>query len=124
MDTVNRAQLVSRYLEVWNETDADRRQSMVNVTWETDGSYTDPLFAVRGHDQIAGLIGGFQHQYPGLRFVQTGDVESHHNLARFTWDLVTLEGHIVAKGMDVALIAPDERLTAVAGFFDQAPDLG
>ena len=124
MDTVNRSNLVSRYIEDWKETDSDRRQSMLNSTWEPDGSYTDPMFAVRGHEEIGGLITGFQHQYPDLRFVHTVEVESHHNLARFTWELVTLEGHIVAKGMDVVLVATDGRLTAVAGFFDQAPDLG
>ncbi len=121
--TATRTDQVSRYLATWNETDADRRLEMIAELWEETGSYTDPLFAVRGVTQIHELIGGFQAQYPGLTFVQTGEVEVHHNLARFTWDLVSSTGDIQAKGTDIALFAESGRLSAIAGFFDQAPIL-
>jgi hypothetical protein len=122
--TATRTDQVSRYLETWNETDADLRLEAIADLWDENGSYTDPLFAVRGVMQIHELIGGFQAQYPGLTFAQTGEVEAHHNLARFTWDLMTPAGDVIAKGMDVALFAEDGRISAIAGFFDQAPVLG
>jgi hypothetical protein len=122
--TTTRTEQISRYLQTWNETNAERRLQTIAEIWEESGSYTDPLFAVRGVSQIDELIGGFQQQYPGLTFVQTGEPEVHHNLARFTWDLVAPDGEIGAKGTDIALFAENGRIEAIAGFFDQAPVLG
>jgi hypothetical protein len=116
--------LVENYLTCWNETDPARRQALIATTWEPDATYTDPLFAVAGSDQINDLIGGFQQQYPGLSFVQTGQIEAHHNLVRFTWDLVAPTGDVIAKGADVGIVSDAGRISGIGGFFDQAPVLG
>ena len=122
--TANRTDLVSTYFKIWNEKDNSSRLAKIQELWEEDGSYTDPLHAVRGHSQISELMGGFHQKYPGFTFVGTGEVDAHHNFARFTWDLVTLSGDIVAKGTDIALFSDDDRIIGLGGFFDQAPALG
>jgi hypothetical protein len=116
--------LVANYIAAWNETGAAERQQAIAVTWEPEGTYTDPLFDVRGADAINGLIGGFQQQYPGLTFVHTGEIEAHHDLVRFTWDVQAPDGTVIAKGMDVGTVSGNGKLLAIAGFFDQAPVLG
>ena len=48
-------------------------------------------------------------------------VDSHHNVARFGWELVPPEGgESVVEGFDVAMIE-DGRIGSVVGFLDKAP---
>jgi hypothetical protein len=57
-------------------------------------------------------------RFPGHRFRRTGDVESHHDRVRFTWDLAPEAGVPVVSGTDFGVVTPDNRLHAITGFFD------
>ncbi|NED08772.1 nuclear transport factor 2 family protein, partial [Streptomyces sp. SID6648] len=46
---------VARYLEAWNAA-PDAVAKAVAAAWTEDGSYTDPLADVRGHEQIAAVV--------------------------------------------------------------------
>ena len=119
MSTIN--DLVGRYLQVFNETDADRRGAIVDAIYADDCSYTDPLASVAGKAGVSAFIGGVQKQFPGVRFVLNGRIDAHHEQARFTWHAV-VEGLVepVAIGFDV--IALDKgRIRQVFGFLDKAP---
>jgi SnoaL-like domain len=117
------AKLVERYLSTWNETDPGARRSAVASLWAEDGGYVDPLATVSGHDQISDLIGAVQEQAPGHVFRLLGDrVDAHHNVVRFSWELVPASGgDSVAIGFDVASIEDDGRIENVIGFLDKAP---
>jgi hypothetical protein len=80
-------EIIKRYLQAWNETDADARHALVAALWAADGPYTDPLADVRGADEIAGLMGAAQQEFAGLVFSLGGAVDANHNQARFTWHL-------------------------------------
>ena len=115
--------LVERYIETWNEPALDARRAAVAELWADDGTYTDPLAAVRGHDEIAGLIGAVQAQFPGhvIRLADEG-VDAHHGIGRFRWELVPATGgEPVVVGFDVAVTGEDGRLASVLGFIDKAP---
>lgn len=114
--------LVERYLETWNETDAERRAKAIGDLFTADARYIDPLAAVAGHDGIGAVIQGAQEQFAGLTFELLGDVEAHHNIARFRWGLVTESGaEPVAIGFDVAVTTEDGRIEGVYGFLDKVP---
>ncbi len=98
-------EIIKRYLEAWNETDAAARLALVASLWAADGSYTDPLADVRGPDAIAGLIGAAQQQFPGLVFTLGGPVDANHNQARFTWHLGPAGGEPVVIGFDVVVLS-------------------
>ncbi len=117
------AELVQRYLDNWNETDPAARRAAVAAVWADDGSYVDPLVSVAGHDQISRVIGAFHEQMPGYVFRLLDDnVDSHHNIARFRWELVPAAGgESVAIGFDVAVTGDDGRIENVLGFLDMAP---
>ncbi len=120
---MNTQQLVERYLDTWNETDGQARRAAVADVWADDAQYVDPLAEVTGHDQISELIGAVQQQVPGhvFRLSDTG-VDAHHNVARFSWELVPATGgESLAVGFDVAEIEEDGRIARVLGFLDKAP---
>ncbi|MDX3228762.1 nuclear transport factor 2 family protein [Streptomyces sp. ME19-01-6] len=113
---------VARYFEAWNATDAEARAKAVAAAWSEDGSYTDPLADVSGHDQLAAVIAGSQEQFPGFVFQHTGTVDGHHDTARFTWELVgAADGSAPVAGTDVIMLAEDGRIRTVLGFLDRVP---
>ena len=60
--------IVRRYLDSFNETDARRRRAAIDALYTEDCSYTDPNVAVSGRDGIDAYIAGVQKQFPGVVF--------------------------------------------------------
>ena len=113
--------IVHRYIDSWNQTDAGRRRAAIRELYAENAGYTDPLAAVQGWDAIDQFIAGAQQQFKGLVFSLAGKVDAHHDTARFTWHL----GAPGAKeplviGFDVA-VAENGRLRQVYGFLDKVP---
>jgi SnoaL-like domain len=116
-------ELVSRYIAAWNEPDAGARSKAVAELWTENGTYTDPLVAVAGHQAIKAVIGGAREMFPGHVFRLMDGVDGHHDIARFRWALAPVSGgEPTAVGFDVAVIAEDGRLRGVYGFLDKAPE--
>jgi ketosteroid isomerase-like protein len=117
------AAAVTRYFEAWNATDADALAKAVAAAWTEDGTYTDPLADVRGHEQIAAVVQAAHERFPGFEFKLTGDVDGNHHIARFSWDLVsTADGSAPVAGSDVITLTEDGRITSVLGFLDRLPE--
>lgn len=113
--------LAERYIAVWNESDPVQRRLLVERLWSGDARYVDPLADVSGHDGIDTMIGAVQGQFPGMTFSLAGDVDAHHEQARFCWELGAEGSAALVFGFDVALRGPDGRLVLVLGFLDKVP---
>ncbi|WP_225839634.1 nuclear transport factor 2 family protein [Streptomyces sp. NK08204] len=114
---------VARYFEAWNATEAEALAKAVAAAWTGDGTYTDPLADVSGHEQIAEVIRAAHEQFPGFEFRLAGDVDGNHHIARFSWELVsTADGSAPVAGSDVVALAEDGRITSVLGFLDRLPE--
>ena len=110
--------LIDRYIATWNETDAGRRRDLIAQTWAENASYLDPMLQGEGREGIDAMICTVQERYPAHRFRRTGDVESHHDRVRFSWEFAPDDGPAVAKGTDFGVVTLDNQLAAVTGFFD------
>ena len=94
----------------------------VAAAWTEDGGYTDPLADVRGHEGIAAVIAAAREQFPGFEFRLTGVVDGHHDIARFSWELVSAaDGSAPVAGSDVITLDGQGRIRAVLGFLDRVP---
>jgi hypothetical protein len=113
--------IIKRYIDVWNESDPQRRRALIAEVFADDADYTDPLGSVAGHDAIAAFVASAQAQFPGLEFNLAGPVDSHHCQARFRWHLgFPGADEPIVVGFDVAVIEND-RLRSVYGFLDRVP---
>ncbi|MEV0934396.1 nuclear transport factor 2 family protein [Streptomyces phaeochromogenes] len=113
---------VARYFEAWNAGGKEALTKAVAAAWTADGTYTDPLSDVRGHDGITAVIAGAHEQFPGFEFRLTGAVDGHHDLARFSWELVAVaDGSAPVAGFDVITLSDDGRIRSVHGFLDRVP---
>jgi hypothetical protein len=118
--TMNVQELVQRYIDVWNETDPQRRRAAIDRLYTEDCAYTDPIGAVSGRAGVDAFIAGVQKQFPGIEFRLSGAVDAHHQQARFYWHAGGPGAEPAAIGFDVALL-DGERIRAVYGFLDKAP---
>ncbi|HTP21459.1 MAG TPA: nuclear transport factor 2 family protein [Solirubrobacteraceae bacterium] len=114
------ATIVRTYIEMWNETDPQRRRELVSATLTDDASYLDPIMAGQGVEEISDMIGAAQAQHPSHRFELVDGPDAHHDRVRFTWSLGSPAGEPVAVGVDFATTADDGRMRDVTGFLEPA----
>ncbi|MFI1098017.1 nuclear transport factor 2 family protein [Streptomyces sp. NPDC020917] len=112
--------LAERYIAAWNETDPAARRELIGEVFADDGRYTDPLADVTGPDALDAVVGAVQGQFAGLVFT-LGPVDTHHHIARFTWELGPAGGEALVVGFDVAVTGEDGRIHSVLGFLDKVP---
>ena len=114
--------VVDKYIAVWNETDASARRKKIDDLWAQNGVYVDPLASVTGRDGFDQVVGGAQGQFQGLTFVRGRTFDEHHNVVRFTWELVPAAGaEAIVIGFDVAALDDDGLISSVHGFIDKMP---
>jgi hypothetical protein len=113
--------LIEGYLACWNETDSATRRELIAKTWADDASYVDPLVDAHGHDAIDAAIVAAQGQFPGHVFTLAGPVDTHHDVARFSWGLGRVGDDPLVLGSDVASVGADGRFARVVGFHDKVP---
>src|SRR5438552_2420525 len=99
--------LADRYIAVWNETDAERRQALIAQTWTETASYLDPMMAGEGHAGIDGLVRGVQTQFPDFRFHLIGTPNGYQDRLRFVWGLGVEGQPPVVIGTDFGVVAAD-----------------
>ncbi|PJJ05524.1 SnoaL-like protein [Streptomyces sp. 2333.5] len=116
------AQAVGRYFEAWNAVGEGALGKAVAAAFDEGVTYTDPLADVAGHEGLAAVIAGAHAQFPGFVFRPLGDVDGHHDIARFGWELVsTADGSAPVAGFDVVRLGEDGRIRSVLGFLDRVP---
>lgn len=114
-------ELIDSYLACWNETDPPARRALIERTWAADARYVDPMADATGVEAIDATIAAVQGQFPGFVFRLDGDVDAHHNQARFRWGLGPDGAEPVVVGFDVAVADAAGRLASVFGWLDRVP---
>ena len=84
--------IANRYIALWNETNADRRQALMAV----------------------------QQRLPAFRFALIGQPDGYGDNVRFSWQLGPEGADGPIKGTDFASL-DNGRLKEVVGFLDQVP---
>lgn len=115
------AQLIDNYLRTWNETDPLRRRVLIEEVYTEHAAYTDPMAQAQGWDAIDATVAAVQGMFPGHHFRIAGNVDAHHDLARFQWHLVAPgAAEPLVIGFDVAEL-DGGRIRRVHGFLDKVP---
>jgi len=115
--------LIDAHLDAYADPDAKRRAAVVQRIWAAGGQLIDPPLAASGHAQIVEQGDLLLKQFPGHRFVRSSGIDSHHDMARYAWQLVGPSGAAVLEGVDIAQVDHEGRLVQVTGFFGPLPAL-
>jgi hypothetical protein len=108
---------IDSHLEAYASADVDRRNTLVATGWNTDGELVDPPLAGRGHAEISGLAEVVLTHYAGHHFERTTAVDSHHDFARYGWNLVGPDGTVAVTGTDFVEFDGAGKLLRIVGFF-------
>ena len=120
--TTDLGALLERYLDAWNTDDPARRRAAIEATWAPDHQFTDPLASATGHDELEAFITQVRGHYPGSAFRAVSGVDAHHDVARWSWELITADGTVAAVGHDSVQLADDGRIRRFVGFFGPLPE--
>jgi hypothetical protein len=113
--------VVDRYVAFWNATDANERQRLADTTFSDNVSNHAPIGVLRGVDELIGFRNQFAQHSPGYQFRARSEPQTHHGRARLQWELV-VDGKSFATGTDVLQLDDGDRITAIVGFLDRAPE--
>jgi hypothetical protein len=109
--------IVERYFDTWNEPDTGKRLALAEQTWEHGARHVDPNVDVTGAVGFSEMVAAVHQQYPGYTFRLASTVEAHHDVVRFSWEIVDPDGNVALSGIDVGKIAEGGRLVSITGFF-------
>jgi hypothetical protein len=110
---------IDDYFAMWNEPDAELRAALIARAWAPDGRYRDPALEADGHAELSDMVESVQARFPGHRFRRLSAVDSHHDEARFAWQLADEDGQVAVAGIDVAGFDGDGRIKRISGFFGE-----
>jgi hypothetical protein len=114
--------VVRRYVEIWNQPDGTLRAKAAAELLTGECRFVDPIADVTGPDGLAAVIGGVHERFPGHRIRPIGEADTHHDVLRFSWELVPdAGGDSVVIGTDVLTLTGDGQVEAISGFFDKVP---
>lgn len=117
------ADAVDCYIAIWNLRDRTARAQAVRTIFTADATYTDPIADVAGHDDIDAVISIVQTQFSGCAFKLLGKVNSHHRIARFSWELVSPENEFPeALGSEIAIFTDRLQIKTIYAFLDKLPN--
>jgi ketosteroid isomerase-like protein len=112
--TDDTAAFVRRYVDVWNEPDAEVRRAAVAALWAEDGIEHTDANTYRGHAEITARVTGAYDQFVrdgGFRFTLGDEPARHDGAVTFTVHMVeTGGGRPVWAGTVLAVLDADGRV--------------
>ena len=110
--------LIDRYCEVWSEPVESRRAELLASVWSSHATYTDPSVYAANTEELLAHIARVQARRAGAKVVRTSEVEVHHGIARFAWQVVQADGTVLPEGLDIAFVSSEgTRIERIIGFF-------
>lgn len=121
----NTAELIDRYVALWNEADPGRRRARIAELWTRDGVHFTKSLEARGYDAIEARVSGAYEKFvaaEGFVFKPHGSPDEHHDAVRFSWQMVPQRGgEIAAVGTVFIVTGDDGRIRSDYQFNDPTP---
>jgi hypothetical protein len=106
-------------LDAWNEADPSKIRSLLDAALTPDVYFVDPTTEITGIDAVEKLIHDVQKRFPGAVFSRVSQVDSHHHIHRYYWE-IHIDGALLVQGFDV-LEFRDEKVARLLKFFGELP---
>ena len=124
-------ELVSRYVAVWTEPDAELRRKAIQELWAKDGAhilqppqeirkaaaglgFPSATLDARGHDELEVRVTRAYEEFvaPGqFTFKARDNADRLHNVLKFTWDMVpAVGGDAAGSGLEILIFDEEGRI--------------
>jgi hypothetical protein len=124
---VTHSATVQTYSSAWSQATEHGIREALALCWTPASTYTDPMTpTVTGPDELAAAILNLHASSPGALLVQTSQLDMHHAVGRFAWQLksptrIDSDGTARAldlEGLDYVEFSEDgSRILKIVGFF-------
>jgi hypothetical protein len=105
---------VDRYIEVWNEPDADARRQTIRVLWQEDARHLARTIEAIGHAGIETRVANAYEKWvkdKGCIFRLRDGVDGHHDTIKLRWEMLPATGgEVISIGFDFLVLASDGRI--------------
>ena len=114
--------LVDRYIAVWNEPDAAKRDVAVAEIWRVDAFAASAASQYAGREAIAGRVTRTYEDFvakQGFVFRAVGDPDVHHEAMRIRWQMAPAGGGpAVSGGVQLLILDAEGRVRYDYQFID------
>ena len=130
MTDIKPAELVSRYVAVWNEPDAEIRRKAIQRLWTEDGAhilqppeeirkaantlgFACTALEARGHDALEVRVTRAYEEFvaPGrFTFRARDNADRLTNVVKFNWEMVSSGGEVAGVGLEILVLDEDGRV--------------
>jgi hypothetical protein len=111
---------IARYVAMWHEPDAGRRREIVQGLWADDAENTTRRSEAHGLEEIVARVTRAHDEWvaqKGFVFRPAGDADSHHNVVKFSWEMVPRNGGAAeGHGLDIFILRDDGLIRALYQF--------
>ncbi len=108
------------YTSSWKSSDNNEKLSLFEQSLAEGCTYTDPLTAAKGWDELLTYMNDFHKQIPGGYF-ETTNFLTHHNKSIAQWNMRNSDDVIIGTGISYGQYNDAGKLTAMVGFYE-VPD--
>jgi len=114
---------VQAYCASWGAQSATQRARLLASVWADAATYSDGTpRTLAGVEALTTAMEEFQKRRPGARF-RCSKAQIHHNVFRFTWQMVDANEKVQLTGMDFGEVDPSGHILRLVGFFGPPPEV-
>jgi hypothetical protein len=113
--------VIADYFAAWNEHDPDQRRRTLERCLSDDAVLVDPTGRWQGVAGLGERIGRYQSAAPNTEVVIASGLDTHNDLVRYAWKIISQHGDDVIEGIDVAERVDDGRLRRILMFHGPLP---
>jgi hypothetical protein len=107
-------QFVDRYIDIWNEPDAEARRQTVRDLWQEDAHHLARTLEAIGHEGIESRVSNAYDKWvkeKGNVFRLRDGVDGHHGTIKLRWEMLPVAGgEVVSIGFDFLVLGDDGRI--------------
>jgi hypothetical protein len=107
------ATFIDRYVNIWNEPDADRRRLTVHELWQEDARHLARTIEAIGHEDIETRVANAYEKWVREKgnVFRLRDVDGHHGAIRLRWEMLPAAGgEVISVGLDLLVLGEDGRI--------------
>lgn len=105
---------VERYINIWNEPDADARRQAVRLLWQEEARHLARGIEAFGHAGIERRVADAYKKWvkeKGNVFRLRDGVDGHHDTIKLRWEMLPAEGgDVISIGFDFLVLGEDGRI--------------
>ena len=110
---------VDRYLNVWNESDPEKRRATIRELWQADARHLARTLEAVGHDGIETRVANAYQKWvkeKGNIFRLRDGVDGHHDTIKLRWEMLPAGdrhkkgGEVISIGFDFLVLGSDGRI--------------